>query len=870
MVISYRVIALFLLSLIFSVRLSLAQTFSGRIMAEDSTAIPFSTIYSRETGIGITADANGVFSAHVSEGKYKFEISALGFKARTIDISIDDSGYDCTIVLNEQVYRLKEVTITGGNEDPAYRVMRNVLAYAGRNKRQIESYSVTNYAKGTGKITEVPDLFRLSDDFVRDSAELCGSAYVMEGVYDIEYKSPDNYNTAIKAFKSSFPIEMPVQIWNPSDMDFYSDYVGGGISPLGKNAFSAYSFKLEGYYMNDEGRMINKIRLMPKGKSSAAFTGHIYIVEDLWCLSDADLYISNSMYNINLVVNAKEMRNGVFLPATSSLKANASIMGMGLSFGLFSSSNYSDITVAETDSIYINLNAKVSNAITNNKKKERAERIENEITEIMADGELTTKKAMKVVRLNEKLSELQITDTLKGAERYNLDLRAVRKQNVLEGAMTRDSIYWASVRIVPLNDEEALSYKKSEEELINDSVKGLSVFELLIGHKFHNRTGRLWIKSPGLDRILYDINAVDGFNIGADVEFGLNLNNGGEISLRPWGYYLTHRKDANYGAELKVDYAPAINGRMTISGGRETADYNGTRGYKRYLNMFSTFMFGDNYAKFYDNKFIRFYNSVDIANGLNFAVGAQYSVRSVLDNTIHKFGKHQLEPNIPLSENYRSMPDNSMLHLSGTIKYTPASYYRYVDGRKVYVRSKYPTFTASYAHGFELNDESGRSSVYNKVELGIYHKVNFVMSNLNYWVNAGMFIDSRNVYFPDFHHAPVNPFYLSFYDGKDRFTLPGNYEYSTSDKWVSGGASYKTGRILLNFIPFLDKPLNTESIGFRTMAVKGLPVFNEIEYRYNSMDAISIGIAVGFRGDKYAGIGFTLGMSVSKALYPFH
>ena len=83
------------------------------------------------------------------------------------------------------------------------------------------------------------------------------------------------------------------------------------------------------------------------------------------------------------------------------------------------------------------------------------------------------------------------------------------------------------------------------------------------------------------------------------------------------------------------------------------------------------------------------------------------------------------------------------------------------------------------------------------------------MSNLNYWVNAGMFVDSKNVYFPDYHHAPVNPFYLSFYDDEDRFNLPGNYEYSTSDKWVSGGASYKTGRILLNFIPFLDKPLNT-------------------------------------------------------------
>lgn len=865
-----KFIMLFLSILGLSLQQSDAQVFSGCIITEDSAAVSYSTIYSRESGIGITTDVNGLFSAHVPVGNYRFEVSALGFEARTIDVNIDEEGYSCTVILREQVYRLKEVTVTVGNEDPAYRVMRNVLANAGRNKRLIDSYSVTNYAKGTGKITKVPDLFKLSDDFARDSAELCASACVMEGVYDIDYKYPDNYNTVIKAFKSSFPIEMPLQIWNPSDIDFYSDNVGGGISPLGRNALSAYNFKLEGYYMNDEGRMINKIRLIPKGKASTVFTGHIYIVEDLWCLSDADLYISNSMYNINLIVNAKEMRSGVFLPATSSLRANASIMGMKLAFGVFSSSNYSDIDITEVSFGNTNAVAEVSNVITNNRKKERAEQIENEIAEIMADGELTTKKAMKVFNLNNRLSELQVTDTLKGAERYNLDLRAVRRQNVLEGAMTRDSLYWDSIRIVPLNDEEALSYKKSEEELMKDSVRKISAFELLIGHKFYNRNRKLWIKSPGLDRILYDINAVDGFNIGADVELGANLKDGRKISLRPWGYYLTHRKDANYGAELKLDYAPAINGRMAVSGGRETADYNGTRGYKRYLNMFSTFLLGDNFAKFYDNKFVRFDNSVDIANGLNLAIGAEYSVRSVLNNTIHKFGKHLFEPNIPASENYASMPDNSMLHFSGTLKYTPASFYRYIDGRKVYIKSKYPTFTAAYSHGFDLDNKVDRNSVYNKIELGISHKVDFVMSSLNYRVNAGMFIDSKNVYFPDFHHAPVNPFYLSFYDGKDRFTLPGNYEYSTSDRWISGGASYKTGRILLNFIPFLDKPLNSESIGFRTMLVKGLPVFNEIEYRYISLETISIGVSLAFRGNRYAGVGFTLGVPISNTLQRFY
>ena len=54
------------------------------------------------------------------------------------------------------------------------------------------------------------------------------------------------------------------------------------------------------------------------------------------------------------------------------------------------------------------------------------------------------------------------------------------------------------------------------------------------------------------------------------------------------------------------------------------------------------------------------------------------------------------------------------------------------------------------------------------------------------------------------------------------------------------------------------------------MAVKGLPVFNEIEYRYICMDTMSIGVALAFRGDKYAGVGFTVGIPIGKALYSFH
>ena len=51
-----KFIMLFLSILGLSLQQSDAQVFSGCIITEDSAAVSYSTIYSRESGIGITAD----------------------------------------------------------------------------------------------------------------------------------------------------------------------------------------------------------------------------------------------------------------------------------------------------------------------------------------------------------------------------------------------------------------------------------------------------------------------------------------------------------------------------------------------------------------------------------------------------------------------------------------------------------------------------------------------------------------------------------------------------------------------------------------------------------------------------------------------
>lgn len=845
-------VLLFLLNLISSY----SQTFSGRIMSEDSVPVSFATVYSRTAGVGLTADQDGAFSVNLDGKSYKFEVSALGFITRTVDIDLSGGDVDRTILLKEQIYRLDGVTVTNRDEDPANRVIRYAIATAESNKRKVSGYDVNSYVKGKGKIKDMPAVMKKMQEFRKDSDFVVGRLFVMEGVYDVRYRYPEHYDIKTRAFRSSFPFDMPVNIWNPSEIDFWDDFIS-----MGGNVFSLYKFSLEGYYMNENGRMINKIKVSPRRGAKNLFYGYLYIVEDLWCISDMDINMYGSNYNVNLISNFKEVLPGIFLPVSSSMKLDFSAMGLKVGAGVFSSYNYSNIS---SDYCNSSPDIKLSEDVLDEsvKKNRKIVKIQDKIDEIMSSGELTTQQALKIYRLNEKLSMLEAADTLKGARKYNLDNLSSYKVNADPEAMNRDSAFWDSVRSVPLLHEEIKSYETAKKDtLVKQSEDDTAMLRLLYGRKFYTENKKWWLRTPGIDKILTDINTVDGFNIGATVGLGVRLENGGEIMFEPWAYYLTHRKDANYGGSLTVGYAPLINGKLKISGGKETADYNGTSGYIRYLNMLSTYIFGDNYSKFYDNRYFRISNETDIANGLNLLVGAGYEHRAVLDNSIDRLGRKVFSPNIPDSKFYSEMPKNSMFHFYGKIEYTPALYYRIVDGRKRYVKSKFPTVSVSYEYGRSLDGiKFSGLSHYNRIEAGIRQKTDFLRLSLAYWANAGMFFDSDNVFFPDYRHAAVNPFYLSFDNDNSKFFVPGNYEYSTSDKWINCGLEIETGRLLLNWLPFLDNPVSREGLSLNVMAVPGLDMYTEFGYRLSAAGLLGVGVYVGLKGKRYDGFSLCISL----------
>ena len=75
------------------------------------------------------------------------------------------------------------------------------------------------------------------------------------------------------------------------------------ISPIANNAFSYYEYKLVGTIYNKNGRLINKIQLIPKRKNDRVFSGHIYIVENDWAIYGVDVLVSGMQAGILLLVS---------------------------------------------------------------------------------------------------------------------------------------------------------------------------------------------------------------------------------------------------------------------------------------------------------------------------------------------------------------------------------------------------------------------------------------------------------------------------------------------------------------------------------------------------------------------------------------
>ena len=527
-------------------------------------------------------------------------------------MSIDKFPYKIDITLEEESVSLGEVVVTA-EDNPANAIMREVIAKRKENLEKINTFKADFYSRGLIKIKDAPK--KILGQEVGDlggglDSTRSGIIYLSETISKIQYLRPNKLKEKITASKVSGN-DNGFSFNNAIDVDynFYNNTIEFGneiISPIANNAFGYYRYKLEGIFYDDRGNLINKINVIPKRKNDPIFTGTIYIVEDQWTL-----------YALELDITGVQAR----IPAVDILSLKQS----------FSFSEAHDIWALISQSLDFKY----------------------KFLGIKGDGRFTA--VYSNYQFNAPMTRKDFGRELVAFE---------------EKANKKDSLYWNTIRPVPLTIEERTDYiKKDSIQILKESKPYLdsidrvrNKFKLLdiIGYTYQDSQKDIRL---GFDIPLTDIqfNTVQGYTAKANVFFTKNYDD--------FKRYFRANASLQYGfsderlratGSLRYKFNNTSRRFLTLSGGVSAEQFNPSDPIPPYINSISTLFFQDNYMKLYDKSYVELRYSEELFNGFRFYSGLSYERRKALFNTTDqawytKSGKAYTSNN-PLDETAYGIP----------------------------------------------------------------------------------------------------------------------------------------------------------------------------------------------------------------------
>ncbi|MCK4747322.1 MAG: hypothetical protein KAT15_09810, partial [Bacteroidales bacterium] len=345
-----------------------------------------------------------------------------------------------------------------------YWIMRKTIGLANYHLHEVSNYDAEIYIKGTAYIEKIPRAIarRIQVNEIRVSED---EVYMLESLNEVQYTAPDKYEMRVIASQNTLPGY--TQNVNPMDYinaSLYQQQIENFVSPLARNAFSYYRYSFEGTFL--EGTyIINKIRVIPKRKSQQLCEGYLYIVEDLWCLHSSDLSINTIAGTLFLQQLYANVIMDAWVPVNHKIQANVEIAGVKGQVTYVSSLKYTDVTLNP------NLPETYFNAMTSLKEEPPEELPEEQpvskeqekIKELLKKEELTNRDVSRLSKLMEK--ETKKADTGKEGEELN---QTGTTFSVAEDAVKNDSLYWNTVRPIPLTPEEHLTMRE------RDSIIGVT------------------------------------------------------------------------------------------------------------------------------------------------------------------------------------------------------------------------------------------------------------------------------------------------------------------------------------------------------------------------------------------------------------
>lgn len=783
----------------------------GTIRDEKGDPLSFANVFIKGTQIGTTCGENGKYELHLKPGNYQIVFQFIGFNQLIKDVTMGEKEVQILdVTLTSSSYQLGEATIKATAEDPAYPIMRQVIARRAVYKLEAKEYQCKVYMKGLQRLTTIPKrvmLMKVPEDVKP------GIVYLSESLSELSFQRPDKIKERMISSKVSG--DNRAFSWNQAaalQFTLYDNMVPsfglnqrGFVSPIANNAMFYYKYKLIGE-SKENNLTIFKIQLIPIRKSDPVFKGHIYIVKDSWRLHSTDLILdkeSNIEFVDTLYIkqNYAPQPGGVWMPVSQRLIFHLGILGFrGNGYFVSVYSNYKVLS-SYPSTFYNNENtAIVENHLTPQVRK---------VDKIQVDG-----MKIKPPKKRKKSDSTVIDTTLFNDKYFGKEVMVVEK-----GSNKTDDSTWNAIRPIPLTEEEVQDYHvKDSVEVVENSKPYLDSIDrknnipdwsdFIIGGYTYARSyeHQYFSVDPILTVLQY--NTVEGLVCNPEIRFSRRYEDQRWYNISPHLRYGMASKKLYAEISGAYQFDPIKNSTIEISGGQFIEQYNGNEPISPFINSLYTLGVKENNMKLYQKGYMRTGYSGEVVNGILLKSTIEYSRRISLENntdfTFNERKNKEFTSNIPVNKEIGNtwFAANNAFIIDITSRITFDQRYATRPDNKINYGSKYPKLYFQYRKGVPIFNSVVDFDEFN---LWLNDRMDFnLFGTMYYRVKGGTFLNSRKLYFTDFHHFEGNQTALGI-KGYNGFQLLDYYRYSTAGSYLEGHISHHFNGFILNKFPLIRK-----------------------------------------------------------------
>ena len=772
-------------------------TLTGHITDQQNHAIGFASIYIKNSTYGTTSNESGAYQFRLSPGTYNVIYRFVGYKERIETVTITNHNQVLNIKMEDEVFGLKTVQVIGRkqrhvNDTAADDIMRQVIAKREYYLTEVPEYSCAVYVKGVQRLLGAPKA--LLGRTVREQLDLDslgrGILYQSESLSDFSFQQPGRVKEVTISSKT-VGLNPTFSYNKASDLqvNFYKNIFSiqglsnhGFLSPVASNALDFYRYKLTGT-TTENGRVIDKIQVIPRRGHTATFKGNIYILEGDWRIYSVDLFLTNSDNGLNFIDTLEvsqqyiPIRDSVWEPASVQYTFSGTVLGF--KFGGYYNAIYNNY----------NLDPKFPNHY-----------FTGEI--LRYDTASNTKPA------SYWSTKRPVPLTVQEARDYN----------------EKDSI--ASIK-------RSKGYLDSMQ---HNNNRLLILPYLIFGHSSTYRNGNDSVYYyPFIQTFFY--NTVEGYGLNLAAKYTHKINDFQSYDATPDVRYGFSNKMFTANINGDYYYDPFHNGKLFGGFGSDILDLNNVGTRSLYFNTLSTLISERNYVKYYKSEYGTLGFQREITNGVLWTVSMNYADRIQLYNTsynhIETYSDRQftsnnpLLPNAPADDHSVLFPENKALTFYTAFQFTFDQQYITRPTGTIYLPSKYPVVTASYRQG--IDDVFSSDVKYNFASLNIA-QANIPIGLIGYssfQVTAGDFFNRSKLYFMDYYHFLGNQgtTFDPTYVGSFHF-LP-FYTFSTDNAFLEAHYQHNFSGTLLNNFAFLRRLKLDEIVGVNYLDEKGNQNYSE-------------------------------------------